>query len=94
MEAEFNTTWTSKFSCFENISSLKNALTKASELYDSETDGADWLSGTFEPNAVDILAFGIFERLVMLKKTPWHKAYVELDIPDNIFGWVFRMKKH
>ena len=67
------------------MNTLKTALTKASELYDKETNGADWLSGTFEPNAVDILAFGIFERLVMLKKTAWHKAYQTLDIPDNIF---------
>ena len=93
-DKQFATAWGHKFENEEANQALKEALVKVDELIGKTTDGADWLSGGFEPNAVDILTFGMFERLVMLKKTLWHKHYVALDIPDRIFAWVFKMKKH
>ena len=94
VEKEFLNGWNSHFCSYDDVLALKSALQRFSKMFSSETSGADWLSGNFEPNEVDALVFGLFERLVMLKKTQWHKAYQTLDIPDNIFGWVHRMKKH
>ena len=85
IEKEYLATFKSKFENTEDLEALYSALGKVSEKFKSELDGADWMSSSYEPNNVDILCFGIFERLVMLKKTPWHKAYLKLDIPDNLF---------
>lgn len=90
----FFNAYKSRFEDADCVRILKRALDKLEKFFKKQMNGADWLSGTFDPMMIDIHCFAIVERCVMLKKTLWHKAYITLDVPEILFGWCHRFKKH
>lgn len=75
----------------------EEGLAKFEKFVTDNLNGSDYLSGTKDPMYIDIHAYPILERMVLLEGSPWDYAAKELDIKTNcpnLYAYVHRMRSH
>lgn len=63
----------------EKIGKFKETLPKLEEWYKTVQGGSQWLSGTENPNYLDIYCFTLMERMVQWRGTEWDEGYKKLE---------------
>jgi hypothetical protein len=57
----------------------------------------NWLSGVKTPQAIDIHCFVVLERIICLENSPWHYAFVLMEVKENlpkVYTYVKRFRNY
>ena len=97
----FHSSWwgamMTRLSIDEQNAIAMEGLKKIEEMFVKLMNGKDYLSGTAEPNLLDLYCYPMVERAIMMENSPWHDGFVKMGMKEQlpvIYAFVHRMREH